>query len=569
MMIFLFLAALFYVVPVIKLLHLFIRKILFIPPYIYPSLKDGKIAPSKNLFKWLIFFIARIEYVIQPFRFFIIGFPVLIYFAYVIYHSFKSGMILDVRWFFALLAFSIIILWTRQAKVSVNLRAAEFIRNYPLVHPEIFFSRYKMDLAYGCVDFFSSNNILEIMPNEADFTLSKRPDQRALIFLKGMVDTGYLAHICFDALKKLGKQYVFDVFDQVGSLWGKRILQLSHTRFVIKGAEKLEGKNGKFILVFNHKSSFDFILTFFALSQIKVNNRHLKPRFILAQDHFKDNWLVYNLMAVGKICEAVHMVTISRNNRKKSYENLKLAAKFIVEKDIAVAIYPQGTRAAGNYDRSLKRRDAGYYTTISKRDLTSDLAHIKKGTSYLIFDTLLELNRCANSQELNIVFIGIKGAGITFPKSSIKVQTESEIEFKVGDVVSLSPHLMEELSSSVDSEEFDHYKKKFLSEMNYLINNKLKEVLGHDQMLTQRYLTELKGQFRFDDDKIDAVKSSLLESCEETDGVYHILDRVYSLPTPQWNGYLSQLSQLLLEKSDQSRLQLLLEEVSGELLRAK
>jgi len=384
-----------------------------------------------------------------------------------------------------------------------------------------------------------------------------------------VIDTNYMAHICLSALKKVGPQYVSDIFDNAGSMWGKRILQLVQGQLIIKGTEKLRGKNGKFILIFNHKSSLDFVLTFFALSQIRVNDRFLRPRFIIAQDHFKDNKLIYNLLAVGRVCEAVNMVFISRKNRKESFENLKQAAKTIIQKDIDVAIYPQGTRAKGNYDRALKRRDSGYYTTIRQRDLSSELAHIKKGTGYLVWESLLALNQSEKPEDLNLVFIGIRGAGITLPKGSLKVQTESEIEFTVGHVETISPSFIEELQQNMNEEELEQYRKKFLQEINHLIHNHLKEVLGHNQMLTQRYLTELKGQFRYDVDKISAIETTIVENGHHDDQVFQILDCVYSLPIPQWNGYLSQLSQLLLEKTDTSRLNILLEEVAEELIKSK
>ena len=60
---------------------------------------------------------------------------------------------------------------------------------------------------------------------------------------------------------------------------------------------------------------------------------------------------------------------LSEEIKGKSIEDLKKAARFLVEKNIDLAIYPQGTRAEGNVDRTFKRRDAGYYTTFTKKDL--------------------------------------------------------------------------------------------------------------------------------------------------------------------------------------------------------
>lgn len=563
MALFLILVGIFYLIPFLRLGHLGLRKLLFLKPYTYPAREAVKGPLS------LLRFLAGVEYVIAPWRFYLVGIPVVIWFFISVSLLIAGGRMPEGGTFFLWLLFFLLVLAAASAGRRTKLRAAEFFRCFPRAHPDVFYDRFKMELAFGGVDFFTTENVRELLPGEADFRKNERPRQRLMILVKGVLDTAYLAHICLTALRLMGPRYVFDVFDTVAAMWGKRMLQLCQGRFVLKGAENLNGKSGRFLLIFNHKSSFDFVLSFFALSEINIDHRGVRPRFILAQDHFKDNRLIYNIFAIGRVCEAVHMVFIARKDRKKSFENLKTAARFILEKDIDVAIYPQGTRARGTYDRALRRRDAGYYTTIRKRDIGQPLPHIKKGTAYLIWDTLEELKNFSARKDLHLVFIGMRGTGVVLPKGQLKVQTESEVTFNIGPVTTLTPDVIDKLIAEKGHEDQDLHRKAFVSDMCQLIDDRLKTLLGHNEMLAQRYLTELKGQFRFDAQKIEAIRAALTEYEKEGDVVFKILDFIYSLPIAQWNGLLSELSQLLLERSDGARLELLLKEVSEEFLKKK
>jgi hypothetical protein len=262
------------------------------------------------------------------------------------------------------------------------------------------------------------------------------------------------------------------------------------------------------------------------------------------------------------------MIFIARKDRTQSFANLKAAARAMIDHDVDIAIYPQGTRADGVLDRSGKRRDAGYYTTFSAKDKTSPLSHLKKGTGYLVFDILETLQREKIDDDLHLVFIGIKGAATTLPKGSLRVQSENEIHFSIGDVVTLNPQMISAVTQGdLDEEDYRQKRMEFAGEVNQLVNDRLVDILNLRDVLMQRYLTDLKGQFRYDEDKIQMIAKALVRASVGTDIVFQILDRLYALPVNLWNGYLSQLGQLLLEGVSQKRLEALLNEVSDVLLR--
>ncbi|HLD45029.1 MAG TPA: 1-acyl-sn-glycerol-3-phosphate acyltransferase, partial [bacterium] len=434
----------------------------------------------------------------------------------------------------------------------------------------IFFRKYKFELTYGGIDFFHSDPSDQAWASHMDYRKGRRAQQKKTLFVKAVFDMAYVAHICLSGLKYLGPSYLRAFADQLIAVLGKRLLQLSESSLSVLGAEKLQGLQGKFILIFNHKSAFDFALTPYVLSHITVNNRRVRPRFILAQDHFKDNWFLYHVIGMGKAAEAIDMIFVSRKDQKKSFDNLKQAAQTMIEKDVDIAIYPQGTRAAGNYDRADKRRDAGYYTTVRKKDLNSKWPHLKRGTAFLALDVLTQLRVSGDDQELHLVFIGISGTATVLPKGSLAVQTEAEVVFTIGDVLSLSPHMLDDLFvADQPREEAPLARKKFATELTGVINEKLLSVLNLKFQLLQRFLTELKGQFHYDNERLQVVQNNMVMIDKSSDVVFEILDKIYSLPVSQWNGYLSQLSQMLLGKPDLTRFEILAHDVTEDLLSLK
>ncbi|MBF0104714.1 MAG: 1-acyl-sn-glycerol-3-phosphate acyltransferase [Deltaproteobacteria bacterium] len=561
-----------YLMPLVKLLHLMVRSLFFLAPVKVSLPQDGghgdyKKPVGKRVSLKLLHLISRVEYIVAPLRHWFVGIPFVVFFITVMTLELLGRTKTASQNMFLLDAVLVLFFWSVYSRQTAYAKAAEFLRSFPLAHAEDFLVRFQFELTFGGIDFFHSGDLRRVDPEYTNFKKGIRPLKSRLVFLKGLIDTVYLAHICLFVFRRMGAHYLFNLFDGAAAYWGQRMLMLTHSCLAVNGIEALKEKRGRFIFIFNHKSAFDFILAFFALSTAEINGRRPRLRFILAKDHFRDNPLVYRLFGVGRVCEAAKMIFIARRDRTKSSEDLKRAARIIVNNEIDVAIFPQGTRAKGNCDRAFKRRDAGFYTTINKKDPASQLSHIKKGTSYLVWDTLYEMHQTQRDDELHLVFVGINGTASILPKGKTRVQTMADVQFTVGDVVTLTPQIIEDCLDHTDPQAIEASKKEFLSEINSLINQKLVSVLQLHDLLVQRYLTELKGQFRLSDEKILSLRQNILELSERGDVVYILLDRIYGLPVPQWNGYLSQLTHFLLEKSEYARFINFLEEISFELLK--
>jgi 1-acyl-sn-glycerol-3-phosphate acyltransferase len=562
-------ASVAYALPLLKFFLSLARKVFFltVAPKGFRPESPARFFWLKNSLHGMVYF----EYLFQPLRYYFIGLPVTVIFLFGLGRIFFSTVSQD-SLDFSLLCWAgltVLIHWHRHSKVMADIKAVECLRAFPQIHPQCFFTRYFWELALGGIDFSLPSALPNISPEQASFCQDVRPGQSIYPMMRGIFDTAYLAHMGLVALERVGPHYCADVFDAIWMMWGKRNLAMAKASFSISGTENVEGRHGRFFLIFNHKSQFDFILTFFALSEIRVNDgRNLSPRFIVAKDHFKDNKFIYGFLGLGRLIEAGKMIFIARKDRTQSFANLKAAARAMIDHDVDIAIYPQGTRADGVLDRSGKRRDAGYYTTFSAKDKTSPLSHLKKGTGYLVFDILETLQREKIDDDLHLVFIGIKGAATTLPKRSLRVQSENEIHFSIGDVVTLNPQMISAVTQGdLDEEDYRQKRMEFAGEVNQLVNDRLVDILNLRDVLMQRYLTDLKGQFRYDEDKIQMIAKALVRASVGTDIVFQILDRLYALPVNLWNGYLSQLGQLLLEGVSQKRLEALLNEVSDVLLR--
>jgi len=109
------------------------------------------------------------------------------------------------------------------------------------------------------------------------------------------------------------------------------ILGLSSVRLHVSGMEKLPG--GRFLLVQNHRSNFDPIVTGWAL-------RKQQLVFISKPQNFK-------LPVVGPILHRAGHIAIDRENDRAALRTI-LAAADLLKRDVEnIGIYPEGTRNPG------------------------------------------------------------------------------------------------------------------------------------------------------------------------------------------------------------------------------
>lgn len=105
----------------------------------------------------------------------------------------------------------------------------------------------------------------------------------------------------------------------------------SHIKLIVVGRDKLKDIDGKFLLVSNHRSNFDPIIT-------TVGLRYKNIAFISKPENFKVPFL-------GKIARKCLYTPIDRENARNAIKTVNRTADFIKSGIVSYAVYPEGTRS--------------------------------------------------------------------------------------------------------------------------------------------------------------------------------------------------------------------------------
>lgn len=103
-------------------------------------------------------------------------------------------------------------------------------------------------------------------------------------------------------------------------------------RIRISGAHKLP-KEGRFLLVSNHRSNYDPIVTWYAL-------RHWDLAFVSKPENFR-------IPVFGRIIRKCCFLPIDREDPRKAIRTINEAARLLQTDAVSVGIYPEGTRNRG------------------------------------------------------------------------------------------------------------------------------------------------------------------------------------------------------------------------------
>jgi len=564
----------FFFVPVLTGVFRLLYRFFLILKTLWRVFKKGRSQQEKirsKKIEALNHLLGSIEYCLRPYRNFLFGIFYLCVFLKAAFFSIFAYDYFTLDKLTQSLTILLLVFYSQNNWNTACLKIAEHAKINSDLSPTVFFKRLKQLLGPIPWTLPDPNSEEKINPDFVDYRKTNRPKQKYSILFPILWDTAILAHICLKCMKFVGLDYTRPIFDVMASMWGKRTLERLNGALTVNGSQKLKTLKGKFILIFNHKSQIDFILPFFALSHAFINSkRALKPRFITAKDHFVDNPFVYDMIGVGKLIEAVDMVFIERTKKGSGQKDLDQAATFLSSKDIDIAIFPQGTRALGNYDRSGKRRDAGYYTTLPPKDITNELGHLRKGASFLAADTLIRMSEKDQDEELHLIVIGLKGTASIMPKESLKMQTETEVTFEIMDPITLpvtmGKKLKKPVNSSAECIEEQNY-LNFVEEITKQIDKTLISCLQIHESLYHRFLVDMQGQLKYEGERLSLIETNLNKRLPEIGTVfYQSLDRIYGCPQSEWNRFLSQLGQLLIDEATLDRFKQVRDEISQTML---
>lgn len=125
---------------------------------------------------------------------------------------------------------------------------------------------------------------------------------------------------------------------------------ICRVRIRLSGEEKLP--QGRFLLVSNHRSKFDPILTWLAL-------RRYNLAFISKPENFK-------VPIYGRIIRKCCFMAIDRENPREALKTINQASKLLKSGEVSVAVYPEGTR---NFEGGLLPFHNAVFKAASKAEV--------------------------------------------------------------------------------------------------------------------------------------------------------------------------------------------------------
>lgn len=112
--------------------------------------------------------------------------------------------------------------------------------------------------------------------------------------------------------------------------WTIMALKLLRIKVSVEGLEKLP-QDQRFLLVGNHRSNFDPLITWAILRKYDI-------AFISKSSNFK-------IPCFGKIIRKCCFLAIDRENPKEALKTITKASELIRNNEVSIGIYPEGTRS--------------------------------------------------------------------------------------------------------------------------------------------------------------------------------------------------------------------------------
>ncbi len=134
-----------------------------------------------------------------------------------------------------------------------------------------------------------------------------------------------------------------------------------------KGLEKIP--KGRFVIVSNHRSNFDPILTWYLLKKNKL-------AYLTKDDNFRVPWF-------GRIIRKCCFMGIDRENPRRALETVEKAADLLIRDEVSIGVYPEGTR--NKTEETLLPFHNGMFKISKKANVPLVIACIK-GTSTIHSD---------------------------------------------------------------------------------------------------------------------------------------------------------------------------------------
>lgn len=316
------------------------------------------------------------------------------------------------------------------------------------IHPRDFFSYYirmfgPFSPSYRKEDFSILN------PTKIDFTKKGMGFVGPIKLLTGLLNTVSITRLILLASKHTcdDKSELHRIASSLVMVWGARICELARLGVTVDYKPQNTLAKTARIYLFTHKSFLDFAVAPFAIAATNPKDSdHINclPRFLVAKDHFKNNFIYYRVLGLGRVAELLGMIFVDRSSKNKSLAPKigEEASRLLRTSSIPIAIFPQGTRAWPFKSPAKDRLDAAYYTVGSLSRLEKEASHLKKGAAHIAAQTIKSFALTNTKAFVEIIPVSITGTATACPKGSAILRPNTQIKLTVGNSVTAGPDLL-------------------------------------------------------------------------------------------------------------------------------
>lgn len=429
--------------------------------------------------------------------------------------------------------------WRREA----HLRLIAFAPRFPTIHPQEFFDH--LLCSSGAVRHaLPEQPFSRIDPAALDFRTG-RPSRRGvgpIALLAGAWSTLWLARLVLFCHRRRGADAARALASSLAVIWGSRTAQLARATVTVEGIAHLPPPGGPQMVLFTHMSFLDFALAPLALAarpdhrapEEAVAPPDCLPCFLLARDHFRENFFYYRVLGIGRAAEALGMIFVERRRgepRERAALITRTAAAALVDRAALLALFPQGTRVTPCVGARGERLDSAYYTVGSRERIGADGKHLKTGAARIALEAAREMGKRGERQPILIVPIALSGTGLACPRGSMRILPNIHIRLRVGDPIAVEPLRQEAAPETV-------------ARLHSRIDGALKNSGRIHAELERRFFEDMRGLV--DPLKIEEVAIAMKPWRGEDFLLHAILDAIYACPPRCWRTFVGELVHLLL-----------------------
>ena len=435
--------------------------------------------------------------------------------------SFAAGALLLVGWSM------------RRFKASARMRLLEFARRFPAIHPQEFFDHFFC--SSGAVRHaLPERPFKEIDPAAIDFRRGAPSARSAgpMRLIAGVASTVWLARLVILAREGGGPEFLRSCASALALVWGTRLAQLAQAAVTVENRERLPAEKGPTVYLFTHQSFLDFAFVPLAVAARapveELASTNCLPCFLIAKDHFRDNVLFYRLLGIGRAAEAMGMIFVERRfkgNARAAIDVTDAATSVLLEGKSAIAIFPQGTRAAAYVGPKGERLDGAYYTAGQRSRIRQDGKHLKKGAAY-IASAAARRSVGLGIPPVRVVPVAISGTGLVCPRGSAKLLDNVHVRLRVGEPIAVDLH-------AAVSVEHLHAR----------IDGSLKAAGRVHAELERRFFEDMRKFL--EPMEIEEIAIAMKTWRGEDFLVHAILDAIYACPPRRWRPFIGELAHAL------------------------